>query len=501
MSTTRRQPILGAIDVGSNAVRLELARPHADGSLETLHYERDPVRPGEGVFDRGEMSDRVANRLIATLKRYAALCRRYEARVRAVATSALRDARNRHDVIRRVHNEAGLSLEVVSGREEARLICLGVLYGRPAGEKALVIDIGGGSTEVASAIGSRPERLWSIPLGAVRLTEMFSTSKKVGSKKLKLTRAFVQQAIAEELPKGIVGITKKAFGSSGTIKAIITFAAAPGTGHVNAAQLTEAVEQLVALSPSERRQRFDSRRADIVVAGAVILEAVAQRLNLSSITAVEQGLRNGLLVDLMERNELLRERELADEAVAVGRRFGFEEPHGQQVARIAMQIFDALQPVHKLPSRSRSLLEASALLHDIGMAVSLQRHHKHTFYLIQNTEITGLDNRERDIVARTARFHRRSLPEKKHPALDGLSGSDVKQIRALVAILRVADALDLSHHQLVKQLDVEVTNKKVTLALGSGGEALDLELWGARRETRLFEKVFKRQLEIARAKS
>ena len=174
--THERQRILAAIDVGTNAVRMEIARPLPDGSIETLHQERDPVRPGEGVFATGSMSRQVADRLLATLRRYAALCRRYHATVRAVATSAVREARNQEEIVRRVKRETGLDLEVVSGREEARLICVGVLNGRPRTARGLVVDIGGGSTEVATAVGEEAKELYSVGLGAVRLTEIFGSA-------------------------------------------------------------------------------------------------------------------------------------------------------------------------------------------------------------------------------------------------------------------------------------------------------------------------------------
>ena len=186
MRRSERAPVLGAIDVGTNAVRLELARPLRDGSLETLHQERDPVRPGEGVFTTGSIPRPVADRLLSTLRRYAALCRRDATRVRAVATSAIREARNGAEVVRRAREEAGLELEVVSGREEARLVCLGVLHGKPRGARSLVIDIGGGSTEVATALGEEPTALYSVGLGAVRLTETFGIAGKVTPARLAL---------------------------------------------------------------------------------------------------------------------------------------------------------------------------------------------------------------------------------------------------------------------------------------------------------------------------
>ena len=195
---TRHEPpdeILAAIDVGTNAVRLELAKVLPDGSLETLHQERDPVRPGEGLFKTGSIRREVADRLLSTLRRYSALCRRYDARVKAVATSAVREAKNREEIVRRARKEAKLTLDVISGREEARLICLGVLHGTPPLKRSICIDIGGGSTEVAFAFGEHPKDLWSVTLGAVRLTELFGLSGKVTKKQLKLMRRFAREAV------------------------------------------------------------------------------------------------------------------------------------------------------------------------------------------------------------------------------------------------------------------------------------------------------------------
>src|SRR6266702_1777531 len=185
---TLEDSILAAIDVGTNAVRLEMARVLPDGTLETVREERDAVRPGEGVFTTGAITRAVADRLLSTLRRYGALCKRHGARVRAVATSAVREAANRDEILRRARDEAGLDLEVVSGKEEARLICLGILHGKPRTARSLCLDIGGGSSEVAAAVGESPTALFSVALGAVRLTEIFQADGDVSPKRLKLMR-------------------------------------------------------------------------------------------------------------------------------------------------------------------------------------------------------------------------------------------------------------------------------------------------------------------------
>ena len=346
--------ILGAIDVGTNAVRLELARVLPDGSIEGLHTERDPVRPGEGLFRSGLISRQVANRLLATLRRYSALCKRYGARVRAVATSALRDARNREEIVRRVRRETSLSLDVVSGREEARLICLGVLHGTQPHRRSLCIDIGGGSTEVIFAQGDKPKDLWSLDLGAVRLTELFEVSGSLPKKKLELVRNFAREMLSERIQGSLNGVPTTAIGSSGTIGAIVAYARSEGHGHATMQEVSQAVEELAEMDAEKRRKRFDPRRADIVVAGAVVLEAVMGRFKVRSVTAVDRGLREGILYDLLKRRGSdADDHSLTDAALALGQRFSFSQAHGQQVSKLALSLFDDLATLHQLPAAAR----------------------------------------------------------------------------------------------------------------------------------------------------
>ena len=493
---SQRDDVLAAIDVGTNAVRLEIARVNPDGTLETLHTERDPVRPGEGIFKTGVMSDEVADRLLAALRRYAALARRYGARVRAVATSALREARNRDAIVRRARREAGLSLEVVSGREEARLISLGVLKGKPPLARSLCVDIGGGSTEVAFAFGEHPKNLWSVNVGAVRLTELFELRGRVPGKRLKLVQAYAREAVREALPDRIPQRPPSALGSSGTIGAVVAFARREGVGHATRREVARAVDKLADMDLAKRRKRFDPRRADIIVGGAVILEAVLRHLGVETITAVDRGLREGLLHDLVRRRRVDPDADddaLAETAVVIGRRFGFAEGHGRQVSRLALTLFDDLAGLHRLPAAARPWLEVAALLHDVGHAVNYQRHHKHSQYIIQNADLPGLPERERLLVALIARFHRRSRPEVGHEALEALPLSEVRVVRKCAALLRVADSLDRSHHQPVTRLSAAAGRGGVLVRLRARA-SVDLELWDAEHEVELFRDVFGRRL-------
>jgi exopolyphosphatase / guanosine-5'-triphosphate,3'-diphosphate pyrophosphatase len=492
----RSDDVIAAIDIGTNAVRLEIARVSPDGGIETLHTERDPVRPGEGLFKTGSMSKEVQGRLISALRRYAAICRRYRARVRAVATSAVREARNREEIVRRARSEARISIEVLSGREEARLICRGVLHGKPPLARSLCIDIGGGSTEVALAFGDKASELWSINLGSVRVTELFDLKGKVSKKQLSLVREYCKETVAEVLPERIRWAPDNALGSSGTIGAVVGFAREEGMGHATRRQVRRAVERLAEMDGGKRRKRFDARRAEIIVAGAVILEAVMAHLAIDRITAVDRGLRDGVLYDLLERRGPLPEGDddaLAEASFALGRRFGFGEDHARHVAMLSLQLFDDLEELHQLPYEARKLLSTAALLHDIGHAVNYQRHHKHSQYLIQNADLPGLSERDRVISGLIARFHRRSVPKAEHEALEPLDRGEVRVIQRCATLLRVADALDRSHAQPVLGLSAQVRGRNVQLKL-KARSSIELELWDAAHELQLFRDVFKKRL-------
>jgi exopolyphosphatase/guanosine-5'-triphosphate,3'-diphosphate pyrophosphatase len=493
--TARNPRLLAAIDVGTNAVRLEIARALADGSLETVHQERDPVRPGEGVFKTGSIARPVADRLLSTLRRYAALCRRDGAQVRAVATSAIREARNGPDIVRRARAEAGLDLEVVSGSEEARLICLGVLAGMAPATRSLVLDIGGGSAEVATARGEEPTALWSVALGAVRLTELFDLDGRVSRERLALVRSYTAESTREALPRRFQH-PRHALGSSGTINAVVAFAASKGARRASRKELTRAVEALARMSLAERRRHFEPKRAEVIVGGAVILEGLVRHLELESVSSVDTGLRNGILVDLVRRAAAREDdHTAADAALALGRRFRLDERHAAQVGALAVTLFEDLAKLHQLPAATRRILEAAALLHDVGYAVSSHKHHKHTHYLISNSDIPGFANRERDLVAIVARYHRRSVPDAKRPDLAHLSSAELQTVRKLAAILRIANALDASHQLHVRALRAVVRDGVVTLRVRARGP-LDLELWEAERDAAFFRSVFRKRVEI-----
>jgi exopolyphosphatase/guanosine-5'-triphosphate,3'-diphosphate pyrophosphatase len=229
----------------------------------------------------------------------------------------------------------------------------------------------------------------------------------------------------------------------------------------------------------------------------VVLEALMDRLGLESVTSVETGLRQGLLVDMLERQGRdAPDASTGEAARALGRRFAFDEVHADQVARVALTLFDDLAGLHALPASARPILEAAALLHDVGSAVSYAKHHKHTFYLIANGDIPGFSDRERQQVALVARYHRRSPPDRDRPDLALLAPADFRTVRKLATLLRLADSCDRSHHQLVRGVRARLAGGAVHLSLRSRGP-IDLEVWDAEREGALFRRVFGRRLELA----
>jgi exopolyphosphatase/guanosine-5'-triphosphate,3'-diphosphate pyrophosphatase len=323
---------------------------------------------------------------------------------------------------------------------------------------------------------------------------MFGTAAKVTPARLSLVRSYAAEAFREGLRQRFAH-PRAALGSSGTINAVVSFAASKGRS-AGRKDVARAVDELAEMGIEERRRHFEPRRAEIIVSGAVILEAAVRHLGLEQVTSVDTGLRNGILVDLLRRRApSASDRSAAEAALALGRRFGFDERHAVQVAALAVTLFEDLAALHALPLAARRVLEAAAVLHDIGNAVSFQKHHKHTFYLVANADVPGFSDRERELVAFVARYHRRSTPGRERADLAQLSSGELTTVRKLAALLRVANALDASHQQPVRAVRAEQRGNVAVLKVRTRGPA-DLELWDVAREAPFFREVFRRRLEI-----
>jgi exopolyphosphatase/guanosine-5'-triphosphate,3'-diphosphate pyrophosphatase len=504
-----------AIDIGSNSIRMEAAEVLPGQAPTILASEREVTRLGESVFRMGAVGEDAAKSTCAVLSRMAALYRRLDVvGVRAVATSAVRDANNQAQFLARASEAAGTAVEIISGREEARLIHLGVESVWPqTGKRVLILDIGGGSAEIIAAEHGRLRDAYSRPLGAVRLREMFLQDDPPAPRDLHRMGEFIVEKLEPAARKLRGGGWDRAIATSATASA--------GAGavsrlprskreeadrqRVTTSQVRQLYEKLSVMGLPARRKvtGIGPRRAEIIVPGIAVLLAFLREYKLSSFYYSRAGVRDGIIADLAARNvgsELSRlSREQRAEVEEMCRKFGVPLAHGRKVAEIAGMLFNALQPVHKLPAPAGKLVEAAAYLHDVGHYVSSVAHHKHSWYVVANSDMPGFTDRERLVVAALCRYHRKAMPSPAHHSFEALTPDEKRLLTLAIPILRVADNLDRSHSQRVRSVDCKFRDGEVLLQVHSDGE-IDLETWAAERAGETFRQTYNRSLTIAKAK-
>ena len=497
----RRANALAVVDLGSNAVRLQIAQVAPDGRALVLAEDRAAVRLGEQVFRTGRLSAAAIARTAVAMERFAKLAERAGARsVRAVATSAVREASNRAALVRTIRERTAIGLEVISGAEEARLVCLGVLQGESSSERSLILDIGGGSTEIISARGEEPESASSVPLGSVRLTEFFVQSDPVARKEVKLVEEAVQDGLGQIDPL-LVGRHRRIIGAAGTTGAVAELARKfAGSDEavsmpVSYAQVRRVLERLRTSTARQRRKwGVDEQRSDIIYAGAAITEGVMRRLRTDEMETTQRGLRDGLMADLIRRTvrrrgaHLHQESAVLDGLRAFGRRCAYREEHAEQVALLSLSLFDQLPDLHGLGEEERAILHAAAMLHDVGAFVSYNRHHKHSYYLLYHADLPGYTDRERELIATIARYHRRSSPKESHEEFQRLTPDERAVVRTLAAILRVADGLDRGHRRHVRSVTARQWGKGVHIDV-KAERGSDLEIWSAGQKADLLAEI------------
>jgi exopolyphosphatase/guanosine-5'-triphosphate,3'-diphosphate pyrophosphatase len=493
--------VLAVVDLGSNAVRLQIAEASPDGSVIVLAEDRAAVRLGEQVFRTGRLAADAIARTAVALERFAGLAQRAgAASVRAVATAAVREASNRQQLVRTIRAHCGMHVEVISGAEEARLVCLGVLQGGPPTERALLLDIGGGSTEIIAARGEEPESSMSLQLGSVRLTEFFVKTDPISRKEIRLIDEAVQDAVSQIDPL-LVGKFKRITGAAGTTGAVAALSrrlhhqAAGGAAKVTHEEVQFVLEHLRGTTGKQRRKLgVDEQRLDIMYAGTAILEGVMRKLRLEELTVTTRSLRDGLMADLVRRVVRAPKAGLHQEAAvleglrAFGRRCGYREQHAEQVAQLSLSLFDQTREIHRLGEQERALLNAAAMLHDVGAFVSYNRHHKHTYYLLYHADLPGFTDRERELVATIARYHRRGSPKDRHEEFQRLTLEERIVVRRLAALLRVADGLDRGHKRHVRSLHVTRRGKGLLIDVVAEPGS-DLEVWSAKQKSDLLEEI------------
>ena len=504
-----RKKNLAAIDVGTNSIHLIVAEVSpSSGKFKVLDREKEVVRLGAGSTDMKYLSESAMERGVHTLRRYKMIADSHDATVRAVATSAVREALNQDEFIRRVKTLTGIKLEIASGFEEARLIHLGVLQALPIYKKKhLLVDIGGGSTEFL--IGYQRNILYnnSLKLGAVRLTQRFFPDQKYSRKILRECEEYVRGMLSPIRRSVRHEQYDVAAGTSGTILNIANIIRIRrGEEDENSLnsftfsrdELLETVETIRQAQSVEERLEIDGldpNRADIIVAGAIILGTIFKELGIKSMMISEFALREGIMLDTIEKlHRKRRTNHLHDVRYSnvrhLAEAFEYEKGHACQVAKLALRLFDQMASVHKMGSQEREYLEAAALLHEVGLFVSHAQHHRHSYYLIRNAELLGFTENEKEIIANIARYHRKSHPKIKHEGFRRLNLDDQKTVAKLASILRIADGLDRTHSFAITDLRCKVSGKKVSIILRrSQGSTIELELWGAERKKQLFEET------------
>lgn len=513
-------PPLAAIDIGTNSVHLVVAQPIGNGRFEILDREKEVVRLGSGSGDMKELAPDAIDRGVAALTRFRQIADRFGAPVQAVATSAVREAENRRQFLDRVVAEAGMEVEVISGVEEARLIHLGVLQAVPVlDQRVLVIDIGGGSTEFVVGEGGDVLDAWSLKLGAIRLTERFFHDEPIRKRQVTDCRQEVRVYLAQ-VARGVSQLGfEVAVGSSGTIVNLAEMVRARAGGEplrtmnnfrFTADELAAVVEDLTAAKTVSRRLRvpgLDPRRADIILGGAIILEQACTTLGIKELLVSDFALREGVLLDALGRRERgavghlgdLRRRSVEHlAAIAPG-----ERAHSEHSTRLARSLFDATRDLHGLGDDQAELLEAAGLLANVGLFISHSGHHQHSYYIIRNSDLlVGFTDREIEVIAQVARYHRKSSPKSRHLEFARLDGRDQQAVRVMAGLLRVAIALDRSRQGIVK--GVGVRRSKVAkgrpglvIEVDAGDEDPSLELYTAEQRKALLEEALGADIRLA----
>ena len=503
------------MDIGTNSIRLLLVRINPNHATNVLIQLKQTVRLGEGAFDDQVLQPEAIDRAVAVSRQFASMIRSHGADdIIAVATAATREAKNQRAFVQRLQEAAQLDVRVVSGQEEARLIYLGVASGFHLEDKqAFFIDIGGGSTEVILGTQHHYHYLNSLRLGAIRLSAQFPAGAQgvVSPGKYSRIVRYVQRHAVHTLREIRTHDIDLAIGSSGTIENLADIAVRRFAKRrlqrddvLTAAQLREVVKMLGAMPLKDRRRvpGLNPERADIVIAGAAILEGFMQALDLPAIRISDRGLREGLLIDYLLRHGhasalqglSVRQRSVLD----LGRTCHFDEAHARTTARLALALFDSASAMklHAFGNWERELLEYASLLHRIGAFLTYSNYQAHTYYLIRNANLLGFDETEVAIIAATALFHRKATPQREHPEFAALARQAQKIVRVLSLLLRFAESLDRSHADNVRHARFRLSGDARVVLYIYAARDCQIELWAAQKHVTAFEKVLGYKLDI-----
>ncbi|HXZ27227.1 MAG TPA: Ppx/GppA phosphatase family protein [Terriglobales bacterium] len=498
-------PTFAAVDIGANSVRLKIARL-LRRRLHRLHEDRQVTRLGASVFRTGLLSPDAMAQTVEALERFrkATLARGAD-QVRVVATSALRDARNAQAFLDWVRAATGWTVEVITGLEEGRLIHLGLLtLGRVRARRVLMVDLGGGSCELTLSEKGHIRHMFSLPLGAVRLTGEFLGHDPPKKKELERLREYVGEEVGRVVRRIAAGRPQRVVATSGTAAALAARARRLGrtaSGTVSRAVTQKLARQLAKLPLEERAALagIGPRRAEIIIAGAEVFAGLMERCNLRAFRYSPLGLRDGVLAQMAadcDRSTRLGrqvESERWDALLAVARRYDADLKYSLHVRRLAARLFAALRPVHDLPPDYQEWLLAAAMLQEVGSYLNRTGRHRHAYYLIANSEIFGYTPRQRRVIATIARYVGNSRPAAADKIMKKLAPEDRRFVPRAVVLLRLARALNQGRRATVTGLRARLEGGRVLLKLKTRRGA-ELELWALAKERNYFREVFGRDL-------
>lgn len=491
---------VAAVDMGSNAIRFQAAEFSSPQRWTVLASERRAVRLGHGVFLSGRLAPQAMDAAVAALGSFASAMRELGIEhCRAIATSAVREAANGEAFLGRVREETGLQLDTISGAEEARLAFLAVrsrVSLTPG--RWLIADLGGGSVEVS--LVDAEGILWceSHTIGSVRLLEELSQAGAEPGRFRQLLEEYISNlrlpaAAREGQVQGFVA-------TGGNIEALARLAfpsAGEDTLTLPLGRLRATIETLARMSYRQRVDELGLRedRADVILPGALVYERLAVLAGCEAVTVPFVGLKDGVLIDLVEdltshlRHVDEQERVVRSAALTLGRRYHVDEAHATKVAEVALALFDQLEGLHGLGAAERRVLLAAALLHEVGQYVSFKGHHKHSLYLLHHSELAGFSPRQMQLVANVARYHRKTEPSPSHWSYAALAAREREVVDRLAAILRIADSLDREHLQRLRKVEARTSGKDLVLRLQGDGDLM-LERWALQAKAGLFSRVF-----------
>jgi len=488
---------IASIDVGSNALRLLAAEFFNSSQYNELVSDRYQLRLGHTVFLSGKISGEAIESAVRGLKQFSGKIGELDIHhLRAVATSAVRESRNGEELVERVRAETGIELEKISGSEEARLIHLAVKNRVDFGDEQWIItDLGGGSVEVS--LVDAEGILWSEShtMGSVRLLEELSVSGREPGRFDKLLTEYIStlkvpSAVQTQRPAGFIG-------TGGNIEELGKLGGETdenGLTRLPVKNLHTLIKKLAGLSYQDRMRELDLRedRADVILPAGLVFSRIAGLLGVEEIIIPGVGLREGVVLDLvdgLQSHEHPWERQTYESAVNLGRKYMFDEQHALQVAKLALSLFDQLHELHRLGEKDRQILYAAAILHDIGIFISLNKHHKHSLYIISQSELPGFSPVEMQMIANVARYHRKSEPLLRHSAFAQLDAGQRERVERLSSILRMADAMDREHLKKVDGVNVGVLGREVVLKV-VGSDDLLLERWALQKKSQYFGEKF-----------